>query len=151
MKRHLLGCYCCFATHFAKAQTTSIAEKLKTWLRIMAINFFYWDESTGKVWLQIDEFDKEFLYQTSLSWIRIKRYRNLIGGKIESILLWYDSTNFPTHTLQIDIRWKKRAVEQSFAQSTIWDLVLQLKPKVVYCWSPLLNEWCFKNQQCFTN
>jgi hypothetical protein len=33
----------------------------------MAINFFYWDESTGKVWLQIDEFDKEFLYQTSLS------------------------------------------------------------------------------------
>jgi hypothetical protein len=31
----------------------------------MAINF-YWEESTGKIWLQIDEFDKEFLYQTSL-------------------------------------------------------------------------------------
>jgi hypothetical protein len=32
----------------------------------MAINFFI-DESTGKVWLQIDEFDKEFLYIRLLS------------------------------------------------------------------------------------
>jgi hypothetical protein len=27
---------------------------------------FYWEESTGKIWLQIDKLDEEILYQTSL-------------------------------------------------------------------------------------
>jgi hypothetical protein len=66
MKRHLLRLLLLFLLpNFAKAQTTSIAEKTKN---MTAYNGYkLWDESTGKVWLQIDEFDKEFLYQTSLS------------------------------------------------------------------------------------
>jgi hypothetical protein len=70
----------------------------------MAINF-YWDESTGKVWLQIDEFDKEFLYQNFFTcWIRIKRY-GLDRGKISptsvvnsTVLetIFNDTTQLPT-------------------------------------------------------
>jgi hypothetical protein len=34
---------------------------------------FYWEESTGKIWLQIDKLDEEILYQTSLPavWVRM--------------------------------------------------------------------------------
>ncbi|MFT5253033.1 MAG: hypothetical protein ACI87N_002060, partial [Flavobacteriales bacterium] len=68
MKRHLLRLLLLLflLPNFAKAQTTSIAEKTKNMTAYNGYKLFYWDESTGKVWLQIDEFDKEFLYQTSL-------------------------------------------------------------------------------------
>ena len=47
-------------------QGSTIAEKTKGMKLYNGFINYYWDESTGKIWLQIDELDKEILYQTSL-------------------------------------------------------------------------------------
>jgi hypothetical protein len=49
-----------------QAQTVNpIVEKKKHEVLSWFFNF-YWEESTGKIWLQIDKLDEEILYQTSL-------------------------------------------------------------------------------------
>jgi hypothetical protein len=48
-----------------QAQTVNpIVEKTKH--EVLSWFFNYWEESTGKIWLQIDKLDEEILYQTSL-------------------------------------------------------------------------------------
>jgi predicted Zn-dependent protease len=140
MKRHLLRLLLLLflLPNFAKAQTTSIAEKTKNMTAYNGYKLFYWDESTGKVWLQIDEFDKEFLYQTSLSAglgsndIGLDRGKigstsivkfNRVGNKILMI-----QPNYSYRAITNDIA-EKRAVEQSFAQSTIWGFSIAAETK----------------------
>ena len=56
-----------FSCSFSMAQSgITIAEKTKNMKPYNGFLNYYWDESTGKIWLQIDELDKEILYQTSL-------------------------------------------------------------------------------------
>ncbi|MFA6944529.1 MAG: zinc-dependent metalloprotease, partial [Pedobacter sp.] len=90
---------------------------------------YFWDESTGKIWLQIDEFDREILYQTSLpaglgsndvgldrgslGTTYIVKF-NRVGNKVLLIEPNYAYRAESAGTAE------KRAVEQSFAQSTIW-------------------------------
>ena len=51
----------------SSAQTGDpITEKTKNMKLYPGFLNYFWDESTGKIWLQIDELDKEILYQTSL-------------------------------------------------------------------------------------
>ena len=49
-----------------KAQT-SISEKTKDFEKKEGYFDYYWDQSTGKVWLEIDKLDTEFLYVNSLA------------------------------------------------------------------------------------
>ena len=52
---------------FAPAQTVSkISEKTKNMKRYDGYFTFWWDAANGKIWMQIDKFDKEFLYVNSL-------------------------------------------------------------------------------------
>ena len=52
---------------FAIAQTiVPILEKTKSMKPYNGFFNFYWEESTGKIWLQIDKLDEEILYQTAL-------------------------------------------------------------------------------------
>jgi hypothetical protein len=44
----------------------SISEKTKGLKKYEGFFPFFWDEDAGKIWLQIDKFDKEFLYYSSL-------------------------------------------------------------------------------------
>ena len=46
---------------------TSISEKTKDLEKKTGYFNYYWDEKTGKVWLEIDQLDTEFLYVNSLS------------------------------------------------------------------------------------
>ena len=99
---------------------------------------FYWDENAGKVWMEINKLDSEILYQTSLpaalgsndigldrgllgstSIIKFTR----VGNKILMVQPNYDFraiTNDPA---------EKRAVEQSFAQSTLWGFTVEAETK----------------------
>ncbi|SHL00368.1 zinc-dependent metalloprotease [Flavobacterium xanthum] len=114
---------------YAKAQTVSIAEKTKTMKVYNGYKPFYWDETTGKIWLQIDTFDEEFLYQTAIpaglgsnevgldrgklgatSVVKFSR----VGNKILMI-----QPNYSYRAITNDAA-EKRAVEQSFAQSILW-------------------------------
>ncbi|MEK7198526.1 MAG: peptidase, partial [Bacteroidota bacterium] len=59
-----LFCLCLF---FANGQTNSkIADKTKNMKRYDGYFIFWWDAVNGKIWLQVDKFDKEFLYINSL-------------------------------------------------------------------------------------
>ena len=115
---------------FAKAQSVnSITEKTKNMKAQTGFLNFYWEESTGKIWLQIDKFNEEILYQTSLSaglgsndigldrgimgTTYIVKF-NRVGNKILMI-----QPNYSYRAVNGDAA-EKRAVEQSFAQSTIW-------------------------------
>ncbi|MDZ4793058.1 MAG: zinc-dependent metalloprotease [Bacteroidota bacterium] len=113
----------------ARQGITSIEEKTKDFKKYEGFINFYWDENTGKIWLEIDQLDKEILYVTSLpaglGSNDVGLDRGLLGGgRIvkfsktgRKILLTEPNYNYRAITNDIA---EKRAVEQSFAQSTLW-------------------------------
>src|ERR1700712_1184886 len=64
--------YCVFlfllTSFFSNAQQKfpTIEEKTSGLKKYEGYLNFYWDESAGKIWLEIDKLDSEILYQTSL-------------------------------------------------------------------------------------
>src|SRR5215510_7335093 len=49
------------------AQSGAIAEKTKDAQKLAGYFNLYWDAKAGKLWLEIDKWDTEFLYQSGLS------------------------------------------------------------------------------------
>ena len=137
MKQLLLLILC--IPFFTRSQTlSSIEDKTKNLKSYPGFIKFYWDDNAGKVWMEINKLDSEILYQTSLpaglgsndigldrgklgttSIIKFTR----IGNKILMVQPNYDFraiTNDPA---------EKRAVEQSFAQSTLWGFTAEAETK----------------------
>ena len=50
----------------ADAKTPTIAEKVAGMQKFSGYFPFYWDAKAGKIWLEIDEWNSEFLYVESL-------------------------------------------------------------------------------------
>ena len=89
----------------------------------------YWDAKTGKVWLEVDKFEQEFLYVVSLAAgvgsndlgldrgqlgsTRVVRFAR-VGPKV---LLVHRNYGFRAVTQNRD---ERRAVEEAFAQSVLW-------------------------------
>lgn len=95
---------------------------------------FYWDENTGKVWLEVDKLETELLYVVSLPGglgsNDIGLDRGLLGddrvvkfSKVGRKILLIQP-NYGYRALSND-NAEKRAVEQSFAQSTIWGFTVE--------------------------
>src|SRR5258707_5294914 len=107
----------------------SIEEKTRDTKKYEGYLNFYWDENAGKVWLEINRLDTEILYVTSLpaglGSNDIGLDRGLLGGERivkfsktgRKILLI--QPNYDYRAITNDAA-EKRAVEQSFAQSTLW-------------------------------
>ena len=107
----------------------SIEEKTKDLKRFEGYLNFYWDENAGKIWLEINKLDTEILYVTSLpaglGSNDIGLDRGLLGGERivkfskvgKKILLIQPNYNYRAITNDVA---EKKAVEQSFAQSTLW-------------------------------
>lgn len=107
----------------------SIEEKTNGLKKYEGYFTFYWDENTGKVWLEVDKLDTEFLYVVSLpaglgsndigldrgllGEDRVVKF-NKVGRKILLI-----QPNYSYRALSNDAA-EKRAVEQAFAQTTVW-------------------------------
>ena len=124
---------------FIKAQSpNAIEEKTKHMQAYNGFFNFYRDDSTGKIWLQINKLDSEILYQTSLpaglgsndvgldrgimgNTCIVKFSR--VGNKILMIVPNY------AYRAVIGNAAEKRAVEQSFAQSTIWGFTVAAESK----------------------
>jgi len=112
------------------AQTTNpIAEKTKRMKLYKGFVDFYWDDSTGKVWLQLNKFDTEILYQTALpaglGSNDVGLDRGIMGttyivkfSRVGNKILMIEP-NYDYRATSEDVA-EKRAVAQSFAQSTIW-------------------------------
>jgi hypothetical protein len=87
---------------------------------------FYWDENSGKVFMEINKLDSELLYQTSLpaglGSNDVGLDRGLLGSTSiikftrsgNKILMVQPNYNFRANTTDAA---EKKAVEQSFAQS----------------------------------
>ena len=112
----------------------SIEEKTKGLKKMEGYLNYYWDETTGKIWLEVDKLDSEILYITSLPAAlgsndigldrgllgdtRIIKFSR-VGRKLLMIQPNYDYravTNDPA---------EKKAVEQSFARSTLWGFCIE--------------------------
>jgi len=110
-------------------QAQSFSENLAKMNKYSGYFSFYWDEDSGKIFLEIDKFDEEFLYVNSLSAglgsndIGLDRSQlggtqvvkfHRIGPKILLI-----RPNFSFRALS-DSAAERKAVEDGFAQSVIW-------------------------------
>jgi hypothetical protein len=115
---------------FAATQNLpSIEEKTKNLRKYEGFFNFYWDENAGKIWLEVSRLDSEILYVASLpaglGSNDIGLDRGLLGGEKSihfskvgrKILMVQPNYAYRANTNDMA---EKRAVEQSFAQSTLW-------------------------------
>ena len=56
----------CFAPVSSQIKTPTISEKVAGMEKFAGFFPFYWEAKTGKVWLEIDKWNSEFLYVESL-------------------------------------------------------------------------------------
>jgi hypothetical protein len=109
----------------------TIQEKTEGMQKCLGYFPFYWDAKTGKLWLEIDKWDTEFLYVTSLpagvgigiflSGLDRGQLRNArvvmfhrVGPKVLLV-----QPNYGFRAISDDME-ERRAVQESFAQSVIW-------------------------------
>ena len=123
-----------FVPLFGSAQSVnSIKEKTKNMKPYNGFLNFYWDDSTGKIWLEVDKLEEEVLYQTSLpaglGSNDVGLDRGIMGttyivkfSRVGNKLLMIEP-NYAYRAVSGDTA-EKRAVEQSFAQSTIWGFTI---------------------------
>ncbi|MEO7394890.1 MAG: DUF5117 domain-containing protein, partial [Chitinophagaceae bacterium] len=117
------------------AQTLpSIDDKTKGLKKYEGYLNYYWDETSGKILLEIDKPDLEILYITSLPAAlgsndigldrgllgdtRIIKFSR-VGRKILMVQPNYD------YRAVTDDKAEKKAVEQSFAQSILWGFAIE--------------------------
>ena len=106
-----------------------IAKKIAAMEKHSGFFNFYWDARAGKIWLEIDKWDHEFLYVTSLpagvGSNDIGLDRGQLGGERvvkfqrigPKVLLIQPNYDFRAVTNDPD---ERRAVEEAFAQSVLW-------------------------------
>ncbi|PZR29691.1 MAG: peptidase [Citrobacter freundii] len=112
----------------------SVEDKTKNLKKYEGYLNYYWDENTGKIWLEIDKLDSEILYITSLpaglGSNDIGLDRGLLG---DSRIVRFNRTgrkllmtqpNYDYRALTND-KAERRAVEQSFAQSVLWGFTIE--------------------------
>ncbi|MFQ5616706.1 MAG: DUF5117 domain-containing protein, partial [Anaerolineales bacterium] len=107
----------------------TIAEKTQDFKQYPGYLTFYWDARQGKIWLEIDKWDEEFLYVNSLTAgigsNDIGLDRGQLGGRRivkfkrtgPKVLLIEPNYSYRAIT---DNAAERRSVEEAFAQSTLW-------------------------------
>ena len=115
------------ATAALSAET--IADKTATFRKMPGYFPLYWEEKQGKLWLEIDKFDTDFLYLNSLpagmGSNDIGLDRGQVGG---SRMARFERSGNKVLLVVPNVRYRavsnspdeRRAVEDSFAKSVIW-------------------------------
>ncbi len=133
--RRLIALLIAFSPLISLAQNLpSIEDKTKGSKKYEGYLNYYWDETTGKIWLEVDKLDSEILYVISLPAAlgsndigldrgllgdsRIIKF-NKVGRKLMMVQPNYD------YRAVTNDKAEKRAVEQSFAQSTLWGFAIE--------------------------
>lgn len=138
MRKQLLLSIICIISIRLYAQLPTIGEKTKGCKAYPGFLNFYWDAHTGKIWLEINRLDSEVLYQPSLASglgsNDVGLDRGLLGegavvkftragNKVLMIQPNYDYRAITNHQAE------RRAVGQSFAQSTLWGFTVEAETK----------------------
>ena len=123
----LLLLLCCSTLQAQKPQ--SLTEKVAGMQQFPGFHPFYWDAKAGKVWLEIDKWNTEFLYVESLPAGIGSNDIGLDRGQLGSsaivrfdrtgprVLLVAPNYNFRAITSNPD---ERLAVKDAFAESTLW-------------------------------
>ncbi len=113
----------------AQSQPLKIGERTRQWTRIDGFVPMYWDELSGRLYLEISRFDQELLYQTSLPAGLGSNPVGLDRGQLGTtavvtfrrvgprVLL--TQANYRFRALSDDAA-ERQAVADSFAQSVLW-------------------------------
>lgn len=117
------------STPSAVVESDAIAKKTKGMTAHPGYFNFFWDEKRGKIWLEIDKLDTEFLYVNSLSAGVGSNDIGLDRGQLgdEHVVKFSRSGNKVLLT-QINLDYRanspnadeRLAVEEAFAQSVLW-------------------------------
>ena len=123
-----------FAQPNANAPTPTIAARTSAMRKLPGYFNLYWDEKTGKMWLEIDRFDTEFLYVDSLPAGMGSNDLGLDRGQLGSsrvvkfirsgpkVLLLEPNYRFRALNASAE---EQRAVKDSFAESVLWGFDVQ--------------------------
>ncbi len=111
------------------AQAQMITDKVKTMEKFPGFFTFYWDAKAGKVWLEIDKWNTEFLYVESLPSGIGSNDIGLDRGQLgNSAIVRFDrsgprvllvAANYRFRALSNDAD-ERLAVKDAFAESTLW-------------------------------
>jgi hypothetical protein len=119
----------CLAARPDAAQTPTIGEKTAGAQKLPGYFNLYWDAKQGKLWLEIDKWSTEFLYQSGLpagvGSNDIGLDRGQLGGTAivrfersgPKVLLIEENLEYRAVTNDAD---ERRAVHDSFAESALW-------------------------------
>lgn len=133
MRKQLLAIFL-FPIFVNAQKLPAIEEKTRDFKKHEGFFDFYWDEQAGKIWLEVSKPETEILYITSLpaglGSNDIGLDRGLLGTERivkfvrvgRKLLLIQPNYNY--RALSED-QAEKRAVEQSFAQSTLWGFSIE--------------------------
>jgi hypothetical protein len=111
------------------AKTPTIAEKVSGMEKFPGYFDFYWDAKAGKVWLEIDKWNSEFLYVEALPAGIGSNDIGLDRGQLgQSYIVRFERTgprvlliasNY-AYRADSDNADERRAVKDAFAESTLW-------------------------------
>jgi hypothetical protein len=113
----------------ADTKTPTIAEKVAGMQKFPGYFPFFWDAKAGKIWLEIDKWNSEFLYVESLPAGIGSNDLGLDRGQLGQshivrfertgprILLIASNEAFRANSTDAD---ERRAVKDAFAESTLW-------------------------------
>jgi hypothetical protein len=109
--------------------TPSIAEKVAPMEKFPGYFPFYWDAKTGKIWLEIDKWNSEFLYVESLPAGLGSNDIGLDRGQLgQSHIVRFERTGPKVLLIASNYAFRansddadeRRAVKDAFAESTLW-------------------------------
>jgi hypothetical protein len=113
----------------SEARIPTITEKVAPMEKFPGYFPFYWDAKTGKIWLEIDKWNSEFLYVESLPAGLGSNDIGLDRGQLgqshivrfertgPKVLLIASNYGFRANSDDAD---ERRAVKDAFAESTLW-------------------------------
>lgn len=117
-----------------KKELPSIEDKTKDLKKYEGFLNFYWDQSTGKIFLEISHLDSEMLYLVSLpaglGSNDVGLDRGLQGaGRVAKFIktgpkIFLIQPNYSFRAVTNDVN-EKKSVEESFAQSILWGFTVE--------------------------
>ena len=115
-------------------KTISIAEKTAAMQKMAGYFNIYWDAKAGKLWLEIDKWGTEFLYQSSLPAGMGSNDIGLDRGQLGATrIVRFERSGPKVLLIQSNLDYRavssdedeRRAVRDSFAESALWGFAVE--------------------------
>src|SRR5213082_4108150 len=125
-------------------QTATIGERTAGMEKLAGYFNLYWDAKQGKIWLEIDKWGTEFLYQSGLPAGIGSNDIGLDRGQLGATrIVRFDRSGPKVLLMQENLEYRavsndpdeRRAVHDSFAESALWGLRWRRKKRTVRWWT----------------